>query len=61
MQEQLTISIDEFKKLAGKKAEQYSDEQLSEIIDQLDVLAGLYINSCARAEKQPISSGSKVP
>lgn len=63
MQEQQpTISVDEFKKLAGKDAEQYSDVQLSEIINQLDVLAMLYINNLKRADSNPtVGSGSKVP
>ncbi len=62
MQEQPTISVDEFKKLAGKDAEQYSDEQLSEIINQLDVLAMMYINNLKRADRSPpVGSGSKVP
>lgn len=62
MQEQPTISIDEFKKLAGKDAELYSDEQLSEIINHLEVLAEMFINNSKRADTNPsVGSGSKVP
>jgi len=52
MQEQQpTISVDELKKISGKEAELYSDEQLLEIINQLDVIAMMFINNSKRADE----------
>ncbi|MEO5948799.1 MAG: hypothetical protein ABIP74_00160 [Candidatus Saccharimonas sp.] len=46
MQEQeAIISVKEFRKFAGKEAERFSDDEVLELINQLDILAQLYINS----------------
>ncbi len=45
MQDETIISIKEFRKFAGKEAERFSDEEVLELINQLDILAQLYINS----------------
>jgi hypothetical protein len=51
MQEQQpTMSIEQFRQLAGKEASKFSDEQIIELINQLEILAGLYINNLKRAD-----------
>jgi hypothetical protein len=45
MQEQTIITVEEFRKLAGKEAEQFSDEQIQELIIGLDFMAQLFIKS----------------
>lgn len=50
-EEEPTISIEEFRKLSPNESSEYSDEQISEFIDQLDILAGLYINNLKRADE----------
>lgn len=39
----LIITVSEFRKMVGKEAEQYSDEQISKLIVQLDFIAELFI------------------
>lgn len=49
MDEQLIISIKEFRKLAGKKADRFSDEQIVELIIDLDFMAGLFVKQAEKA------------
>lgn len=43
MRDEQIISTDEFRKAAGKAAEQFSDAQAQELIAELDLIAGLFI------------------
>lgn len=43
--ENLIISIKEFRKLVGKKADQLNDAQVKKVIMDLDFIAKIYINS----------------
>jgi len=45
MSEDLIISVKEFRKLAGKEVEEFSDEQIKELILDLDFVAGLFVKS----------------
>ena len=46
------ISIKEFRKIAGKASEQFSDEQISELIMQLDYLAEIFVNKTLRKQEE---------
>jgi len=45
MNEQTIISIEEFRKLAGHASDQFSDDEIAELIIQLDFMAQLFIKS----------------
>lgn len=51
MNEQTIISVEEFRKLAGFASDQFSDDEITELIIQLDFMAQLYINSQKQGEK----------
>lgn len=46
------ISIKEFRKIAGKTSDQFSDEQISELIMQLDYLAEIFVNKTLRKQEE---------
>ena len=41
--EKLIISIEDFRRLAGRATAHFSDEQVTEFIRQLDFLADMYV------------------
>lgn len=45
MNEQPIISVEEFRELAGVASEQFSDDEITELIIQLDFMAQLFIKS----------------
>lgn len=49
MNEQSIISVEEFRKLTGFASEQFSDEQITELIIQLDFMAQLFIKNKEQA------------
>jgi len=51
MQEESIISVEEFRRLTGFASNEYSDEQIEELIIQLDFVAQLYIKSKKQGEK----------
>lgn len=51
MDEQLIITIEEFRKRAGKEAAQFSDKQIIELIKDLDFMATMFINEIRRVPK----------
>ena len=53
MNDQLIITIGEFRKLTGKATEQFTDEQITELIMQLDFMAELFVKSI-RKEQTPM-------
>lgn len=52
MESKQIISIKEFRKIAGKASEQFSDEQISELIMQLDYLAEIFVNKTLRKQEE---------
>lgn len=40
-----TMSVAEFRKLTGKQSQQFSDEQITDIVNELTLYADLYIKS----------------
>lgn len=52
MESKQVISIKEFRKIAGKASEQFSDEQISELIMQLDYLAEIFVNKTLRKQEE---------
>jgi hypothetical protein len=51
MNDEQVISIDEFRKVAGKDADQYDDVQIKELILHLDFMAQLF-NKNQRSKKE---------
>ncbi len=51
METKQIISIKEFRKIAGKASEQFSDEQIMGLILHLDYLADIFINQITRKEE----------
>lgn len=52
METKQIISIKEFRKIASKASEQFSDEQISELIMQLDYLAEIFVNKTLRKQEE---------
>lgn len=52
MESKQIISTKEFRKIAGKASEQFSDEQISELIMQLDYLAEIFVNKTLRKQEE---------
>lgn len=52
METKQIISIKEFRKVAGKASDQFSDEQISELIMQLDYLAEIFVNKTLRKQEE---------
>lgn len=52
METKQIISIKEFRKIAGKASEQFSDEQISELIMQLDYLAEIFVTKTLRKQEE---------
>ncbi len=52
MEMKQVISINEFRRIAGKASEQFSDEQISELIMQLDYLAEIFVNKTLRKQEE---------
>ena len=57
MDEDLIISIKEFRKLAGKEAARFSDEQIIELIIDFDFMATMFINKEKKGVKNEQPSG----
>lgn len=53
MNDQLIISIKEFRKLTGRATQQFSDEQITEFITQLDFIAELFVKR-VRKDQPPM-------
>jgi hypothetical protein len=47
MNEQIIISIDEFRSIAGIASANFSDTEILEMIRQLDIMAQIYIKQVA--------------
>jgi hypothetical protein len=58
MDEQLIMTIKEFRKLAGKEAARFSDEQIVELIISLDFMAGLYVKDKTKAINKLVPKSS---
>lgn len=52
METKQIISIKEFRKVAGKASDQFSDEQITELIMQLDYLAEIFVNKTLRKQEE---------
>lgn len=51
-EQNLIISIGEFRKLAGNQASGFSDEEVTSIIEQLDFMAELFIKKTLNNEEE---------
>lgn len=51
---QPVMTVKEFRKLAGKSVDQFSDEQVEDMIEQLDLIAGLFIKTIRDDEDKSV-------